>query len=105
MILFKASRDGDGNLIGFTVKNHGRSDVCAAVSLFVLNTVNSIEALTNEPFKCDYKEEGGFIDFKLTEPPAGKEAKLLLDSMTLALNGLKEQYPTEVHLNTSLRRA
>ncbi len=98
MISFKASRGKNGSLVGFTVKNHGRSDVCAAVSLFVLNTVNSIEALTDEPFKCDYKEEGGFIDFKLTEPPAGAEAKLLLDSMELALNGLKEQYPSEIKL-------
>jgi uncharacterized protein YsxB (DUF464 family) len=92
MILF----EGDEN--SFKVKNHGRTDVCAAVSMLVLNTVNAIEALTDEPFKCDSNDEGGYIRFALTEPPAGKEARLLLDTMWLGINTVKEEYPAEIKI-------
>ncbi len=106
MIFFKAVCDHNGeNIVAFTVENHGRSDVCAAVSLFVLNTVNSIEALTDEPFACDYNEDGGFIDFKLTDPPASDGAKLLLNSMMLGLNGVKTEYPLEIKITQTPQRS
>jgi uncharacterized protein YsxB (DUF464 family) len=92
MILF----EGDEN--SFTVKSHGATYVCSAVSMLVLNTVNSIEALTDEPFKCDYNEDGGYISFSLSEPPAGKEAKLLLDAMRLGIKSVKEEYPSEIEV-------
>jgi uncharacterized protein YsxB (DUF464 family) len=98
MIKFRASTGADGGITAFTVENHGRSDVCAAVSMFVLNTVNSIEALTDEAFRCDYKEEGGYISFAVAEPPAGRECRLLLDAMMLGLNGIKEEYPSEIEI-------
>ncbi len=96
MISFKAAVDEGDCVTSFTVRNHGRSDVCAAVSMFVLNTVNAIEGLTDEPFKCDYKEDGGYISFTLTEPPAGAECKILLDAMMLGLRSVKQEYPTEI---------
>jgi uncharacterized protein YsxB (DUF464 family) len=98
MIKVRASTSADGGITSFTVENHGRSDVCAAVSLLVLNTVNSIEALTDENFKCDYKEEGGYISFAVTNAPAGRDCTLLLKAMMLGLNGVKEEYPSEIEI-------
>ncbi len=105
MILFNAVCDRGKNIVSFTVENHGRSDVCAAVSLFVLNTVNSIEAFTDEPFTCDYNEDGGFIDFKLTEQPASEGARLLLNSMMLGLDGVKDEYPSEIKITRTPQRS
>ena len=95
MISVRFTRDGDGRLRSFTAKNHGKSSACAAVSLFVLNTVNCVEALTDEKFSCDYEEEGGFIRFSLSEPPRDG-ARLLLETLLYGLKSVKEQYPTEI---------
>ena len=43
MILAEIFRDESGGITGFTVQNHGESIVCAAVSMLVLNTVNSLD--------------------------------------------------------------
>ena len=89
--------DSEGRLTGFTVRNHGSSYVCGAVSMLVLNTVNSIEALTNQPFNCFYNEGGGYIRFALKGRRTSK-AGLLLDAMLLGLKSAQQQYPDEINL-------
>lgn len=98
MISIAITRGADGDIRAFTARNHGASDVCAAVSLLVINTVNSIEALTDTAFSCDYKDDGGFIRFSLTDAPA-REAGLLLDAMLLGLRSVAEQYADEIKLD------
>jgi len=88
-----------GLLAGFTVKNHGESFVCAAVSMLVLNTVNSIEALTDARFSCNYQEEGGFVSFSL-DNPAHHDAGLLLRSMMLGLESVRDSYPDEISIES-----
>ena len=98
MIKLEITRDAQGGLTAFTVRNHGASHVCAAVSLLVLNTVNAVEALTNAKFSCDHAPEGGFIAFALQsarDTAPGREAGLLLDAMLLGLTSVKEQYPQD----------
>ena len=87
----------DGQFCAFTVKNHGGSYVCGAVSMLVLNTVNCIEALTNQDFDCDYETQGGYIRFAL-KGPRGEEAGLLLDAMLFGLRDVQKQYPNEINL-------
>jgi len=93
-------RNNAGQTVGFTVENHGETHVCAAVSMLVINTVNSIEALTKlgkDGFFCDYKEEGGFITFSLKDQiNRNTEAGLLLDALVLGLCSVSEQHPDEV---------
>lgn len=69
----------------------GADIVCAAVSILVLNTVNSIEKFGGQKFLCSVEEEKGTVCLEMTEDPT-KETKLLLDSMLLGLNGIREQY-------------
>lgn len=102
MIFVELVRGTQGQWEAFTAKNHGSSEACAAVSLMVLNTVNSIEALTEQAFTCDYNEEGGFIRFALKEP-CEPEAALLLDAMLLGLKSVKQQYPKELTLKDSCK--
>ena len=101
MISVTLRRNQKGRLYGFTVQNHGNTDVCAAVSLFTLNTVNSIESFTNEPFTCDYNPDGGFLDVELPQIKEGSEsleADLLLEAMELGLKAVKENYSDEIEI-------
>ena len=87
-------RSKAGRVQGFTVKNHGRSEVCAAVSLLTLNTVNSIEALTDESFVYDYNSEGGFL--KWDREGESPEVDLLLNAMVFGLKSVEENYGNEI---------
>ena len=87
----------DGKATAFTVTSHGESYVCGAVSMLVLNTVNSIEALTGQDFDCSYDDDGGYIRFAL-KGPRNDGAGLLLDAMLLGLKSVQEQYPGEINL-------
>ena len=87
-------RRSEGRVCAFEVVNHGKSDVCAAVSLLAFNTVNSIEALTEETFTGDYDPEGGYLQWIRGEDSFCKEADsgadLLLEAMMLGLKSLLE---------------
>ena len=101
MISVTIRRNQKGRIYGFAVKDHGKTDVCAAVSLLTLNTANSIEALTSEPFTCDYDPEGGFLQLELPqikEEHDNPKVDLLLEAMALGLRSVKENYDNEIEL-------
>jgi len=102
MIDVEINHNEAGQTIGFIVKNHGKTHVCAAVSMLVINTVNSIEALTDLGmlgFKCNHEESGGFIEFSLNNQTSRDiGAGLLLDAMVLGLQSVAEQHPNEISI-------
>ena len=101
MISVTIRRNPKGRIYGFTVLDHGKTDVCAAVSLLTLNTANSLEAFTNEPFTCDYNPEGGFLQLELPKVKEGHDslkADLLLETMALGLRSVKENYNSEIEI-------
>jgi uncharacterized protein YsxB (DUF464 family) len=104
VISAKFVRNADGEIVGFTVENHGESIVCAAVSMLVLNTVNSIYKFTKDKFTCDYDEkEGGFMSFSLTNPTTQTDGiKILLDAMHLGLTSAQAEYPGEIKIKEDL---
>ena len=75
---------------------HGEDIVCAAVSTLTINTLNAIEAFTNEPMKqLAFDQRTGHIDYVFTRRKEGKydqEAELLLKTMILGLESIKEMY-------------
>ncbi len=72
----------------------GEDIVCAAVSVLVINTINSIEQLLSDEFHIATEEESGLIDFSLKEDYS-KEAVLLIRSMVLGLQGIQNNYGNE----------
>ena len=66
--------------------------ICAAVSVLMTNTANSIEALTNDTI-VDSSEDG----YLTCEFPEGlsPEGTLLVDSMILGLRQVEEIQPTD----------
>jgi len=99
MIEVKVSYDTDGRFTAFNVSNHGDSYVCSAVSMLVINTINCIELMTDEPFTCDIENEQS-INFMLNKT-RGEKAGLLLDAMLHGLKSVKEQYPEQIKLLTA----
>ncbi len=69
----------------------GEDIVCSAVSVLVLNTLNSIEAFTEDLFSVGTDEERGMIDFKL-EGSVSHDTHLLIDSMVLGIQQIVDTY-------------
>jgi hypothetical protein len=94
MITIKVTRK-DGSYLDFESKGHagyaeeGYDIVCAAVSVLIINTVNSLETFTEEVFEA--KERDGFVSihFSKQNTPQGK---LLMDSLLLGLTEIEHSY-------------
>ena len=67
----------------------GQDIVCAAVSVLVINTVNSLEAFTDDQFEV--QEDDGYVSFHFTTPVSEK-GKLLMDSLILGLTEIEHSY-------------
>ena len=94
----------EGQPIGFHSSGHadyaayGSDIVCSAVSVLIINTMNSIESLTDAKFSqsvvpADGEEENGEIhgvEYQLLE--ATPEAVLLMKSLVLGLAQIREEY-------------
>ena len=86
-----------GEYKGFNCIGHsgyaeaGEDIVCAAVSVLVINTINSLDRLAGEKFKLVTNEEEGLIDCRF-EGRINDKSKLLLESMILGLQEIKKQY-------------
>ena len=65
--------------------------LCAAISVLVTNTINSLEALAEEKMNVVTNEETGFIrcDF---EDELQERSEFLLDSMVFGLQMLSRDY-------------
>lgn len=87
----------NGEYKGFNCIGHsgyadaGEDIVCAAISVLVINTINSLDQLAGEKFKLVTNEEEGLIDCRF-EKNINEKSKLLLDSMVLGLEEIKKQY-------------
>ncbi len=68
------------------------SDIgCSAVSMLVINTINSLELLTDTRTEAAADEDKGVITCSFTGVP-DKGGKLLLDSMVLGLENVASEY-------------
>ena len=69
----------------------GEDIVCAAISVLVINTINSVERLAGDSFHRETDPESGLIDFSLKEGYS-KESLLFLRSLVLGLQGIQSNY-------------
>ena len=84
-----------GQYSRFTVEGHagyaqeGFDIICSAVSVLTLNTVNSIEAFTEDDFSAE--EKNGFLTCQFKSRPSSK-TELLMDSMVLGITDIQNNY-------------
>ena len=69
----------------------GEDIVCSAISMLVINTINSLDRLTRTQHEVHSEEESGLIKFRLLKEP-DEGGKLLLDSMILGLQNVVAEY-------------
>ena len=67
----------------------GQDIICAAVSVLMVNTANSIETLTEDGFTCE--EDDGYVAIAIEEE-ASESAYLLMESLRLGLESIRETY-------------
>ena len=97
MIEVTRIKNENGENIGFRCHGHagfavrGKDIVCAAVSGLVLNTINSIEAFTEDKFSCAQEEKSGLVEFIIVSE-VSKESTLLMDSLFLGLTNIQHDY-------------
>ena len=90
-------KSGNGNYKRVICKGHagfadaGSDVVCSAISMLVINTINSLDELVKAPMQVDSDEESGLIDCQFTEN-LNEGGRLLMDSMILGLKGVVSQY-------------
>lgn len=93
-------QNSDNQCVGFAVNGHagyaqeGEDIVCAAISALTINTINSIEAFTEDKFRVDVDGESSSIRFNLEEGPS-KECLLLLNSLILGLQRMEDEQYTD----------
>ncbi|MGO5052298.1 ribosomal-processing cysteine protease Prp [Lachnospiraceae bacterium LCP25S3_G4] len=94
MIKVKILKNEKHECVGFKAKGHagasveGQDIVCAAASVLMINTINSIDKYAPDESTMISDDEEGHIEFKLKDAPS-KEATLLLKSMILGLEEME----------------
>lgn len=92
-----------GKIIGFQSKGHacygvkGTDVVCASVSALIINTVNSIEQLTQDGCDSKVNDRKATIDFEI-DGEVSPQAELLFNSLELGLNEIAKVYPGNVSI-------
>ena len=71
---------------------HGEDIVCAAISILVINTINSLEEITGEKMRVETDEETGTIRCHFVNLPLKETSKALMDSLVLGLTQIEKQY-------------
>lgn len=97
MINVKIYENQNHKIVGFQCKGHagyanaGSDIVCAAVSVLVINTINSIEQFLDESVLYEANEKTGCIEYRIHGIP-GEKTELLLNSLVLGLREIEKNY-------------
>ena len=87
-----------GEYKGFTCDGHagfadyGEDIVCAAISILVINTINSLEQIAGERMQVETDEDAGTIRCHFVNHPLKETSRVLMDSLTLGLTQIEKQY-------------
>lgn len=104
MIQIVVYKNSQGIYRGFKSLGHagydeyGHDIVCSAVSVLVINTINSIETFTEDAMRVDSDEESGMITVHFGRSVSDHTA-LLMDAMVLGLKTIQKEYKNKyIHL-------
>ncbi len=93
MITAKVLKE-NGNYRSFSCQGHagyedeGKDIVCAAVSILVINTANSLDKFTDNQLTAS---DDKYIRWEFNDIPDEK-GQLLMDSLVLGLKGIESKY-------------
>lgn len=96
-------RKSNGDILGFQSKGHagygvrGTDVVCASVSALLINTVNSIEHLTDDHCNEKVNDKRATIDFEI-DGEISSDTRVLLKSLEYGLTEISQSYPGNVSI-------
>lgn len=94
-VTFKSKNN---SIIGFELSGHAGYDesgydiICSAVSVLAINTVNSIEAFTDDLFDCTVEGNEGLLRFSFISDIISDKSELLVNAFQLGIQGIQQQY-------------
>ena len=95
--IYKKSPNGD--IVGFKTQGHagfadaGEDIVCAAISMLVINTINSIDQFTDSDCDVTADEEKAIISLMVRSSNNKKEIQVLLKALELGLSSVAHDNP------------
>lgn len=95
-MIYKSSQ---GELVGFkTIGHSGYADegsdiVCAAISMLVINTINSLDQFTDADCEVITDEENAMISCMVQSCREVQKVQVLLQSLELGLNSVADSNP------------
>ena len=101
-------KDSEGRYRGFSLLGHagyadsGQDIICASVSALSINTVNSIEAFTEDKIEAEMDEETGMLTCCFSGTISA-ESTLLVNSLLLGLRGIEEDYAGHTYIKISIK--
>lgn len=104
MITATFFKDAKGIWKGFSLIGHagygeyGSDIICASVSALAINTVNSIEAFTDDKVAVNVDEETGLLTLSFSGNNVTEKGQLLINSLILGLKGICEEYGNDNYL-------
>ncbi len=99
MITITIYQNHAGQCTGFRCIGHaeyakpGEDIVCAGVSALVINTINAIEAFTEDKFDARTDQKTGLIEIRFCHPGT-HDTQLLVNAMVLGLQDIQNNYGT-----------
>lgn len=97
MIRITIYKNDQGIYTGFKSAGHagyaaeGSDIICSAVSVLVINTINSIETFTDDRFIVTSDEQSGVIDLSFNSD-LSHDTMLLMNAMVLGLKMIQADY-------------
>lgn len=91
-------KNSEKEITGFYSAGHagyaesGSDIICSAISVLTINTINSIEAFTDDKFDVSVNEDEGIVIFKIAMP-VSPETSILLKSYELGVSSVAEDNP------------
>ncbi len=88
-----------GEVVGFRAEGHagyadaGYDIVCAAASVLIINTVNSIEQFTKDSCVAEADEDNTVIQLMVKSSSQSAELKVLLSALVLGLKTIADDNP------------
>ena len=98
------NKSDNHEIVGFISQGHagydrsGKDIVCAATSILIINTVNSIEQFTDVEFESSSDEKKASIKFMITTNKNNKESLVLLKAMELGLTEVARDNPKYISI-------
>lgn len=114
MIKIKLFTNKNNDLYKISVKGHanyddyGKDIVCAATTIYLINTINSLIEIVKIDDQIKYNVKEGLVDLEINYDNLDKsklhDVRLLIKSFELAILSIEKEYPKNIVISKEVQR-